>query len=300
MENDFTVFISNKNSTERYKSNTVSEFTNIINPVIKFDDSTKWSVSLKSLILPFKYDANREHVTSPKEYEIVWEYFTSIPRNNNIENSNIKRTKISVKISSRELINKSATEIFNYIKTKTVSSKSHNRLSSRVFNAIFILGDNRLILNRILRKKVADNGIYSTLLKINVYFGKHTQNLLGFKSTKYNVFDIDNTLNEDHKIIPIVGNKDINIKFEIPDFIYIYSDLIKPVRFGSKFIQILDILPLEELTNIEKKHNELIYHDILKEFIDEISIKITDSSHEILINHSEDIILCLHFKKKHI
>ena len=112
------------------------------------------------------------------------------------------------------------------------------------------------------------------------------------------MFGINTSLNEESKH-EFIGFKKISFDITTPSVIYIYSDIIKPIRFGNQQIQILDSLSVGGDTSIiERKNNHLTYHELLTGEINDISIKITDSTHELLINHANETVLCLHFKKK--
>ena len=141
--------------------------------------------------------------------------------------------------------------------------------------------------------------MYKDLIKINFYPDVFTKNILGLSENVYTLFDIDNDLETAQRDKYIAGNKDINLNFNITNYIYIYSDIIKAIRYGSQFIQILDVLPLgKNFDIIERKLTNIIYHTVALESINEIAIKITDSSHEILVNFAEEMIINLHFRKK--
>ena len=78
----------------------------------------------------------------------------------------------------------------------------------------------------------------------------------------------------------------------------LYSDIIQPTRFGSQFINVLDIVPFGSSISIDRKLNKISYKTLNKNIINDISIIIQDPTFRIMENESQDCVLSLHFRKK--
>ena len=128
---------------------------------------------------------------------------------------------------------------------------------------------------------------------------KGAQYVLGFNSQKYIIYSTNGDA-EDRITDTIVGNKKVNFETIPSPYILLYTDIIQSVNFGPHRYQILDILPFGKSKLTERKINETSYRTVSKNVIENVSISIHDSAYNTLKNHTESVILCLHFRKKDI
>ena len=295
---EYTIYLSSQNSLEKHPKNNCSEFTNNLVPPLKFDNS-KWSVCLKSLLMPYLID-NDSHRKNPINFSMSMEIWTLDELNGGTTSHTIKKNLKRITILSPEILDKSSLEIFTifFEKLHEEINKDIKMRSTQLKLFFRVNEEGFLIINQLIRTKLKTNGIFKNIFKILLYVDGYTQNLLGLKHSGYILFGINTSLNEESKH-EFIGFKKISFDITTPSVIYIYSDIIKPIRFGNQQIQILDSLSVGGDTSIiERKNNHLTYHELLTGEINDISIKITDSTHELLINHANETVLCLHFKKK--
>ena len=316
---DFNLFLSNKNSLDKYNSNNVSQFTNLIYPPIKFDNIADWNVALRSIILPFRLSDISEHLKNPVDYVFIWEvtklnpnYKTTNTENeeilNNIENQRYLLDRRPVTYKSHQLFQKTSKQIYNIMKNSVILGMATPPgqppkgplLTVGQFQALNQVSNDVIVLNKIINKNISlNNGIWQNIVKIELFLNTNAQDLLGLQDSSYVLFQVDENANKMSDKIYIVGNKKIDMNFHIPTYVHVYTDIIHPVRYGSNYVNLLDILSIDARNGfVERKRTELLHHKLKKNIINDVSITITDDKHEILKNHSEDVILCLHFTKK--
>ena len=317
MESDYTSFnilLSNRQSIDKYPTNSISQFVNTIHPPIKFKNSQNWEVGIQSVLLPYKWISS-DIISIPEKASFTFE----IIKLKQSTNSNIPTTHPNVinvgtgtladkalyliKIDTDELIGLSSIQIYNkIIQTIIKTEKASNKLPKigiKLLKQLFTYGFQKILLANRIHNKISNIGVYKDLIKLNFYPDTFTKNILGLSENVYTLFDINDDLESSQKDKYIAGNKNIDLNFNITNYIYIYSDIIKAIRYGSQFIQILDVLPLgKNFDIIERKLTNIIYHTVALDSINEIAIKITDSSHELLVNFAEEMIINLHFRKK--
>ena len=90
---DFTVYLSNRNSKNIYKDNTVNSFTNNINPPIILDESYKWEVALTSCLLGYEHLPLNTFIKTKFTITITTEKFIYTR-----ENSELKRDSNTVTV----------------------------------------------------------------------------------------------------------------------------------------------------------------------------------------------------------
>ena len=90
---DFTVYLSNRNSKNIYKDNTVTAFTNNINPPIILDDSYKWEVAFTSCLLGYESFPLNTYIKISFKMTITTDRVINIR-----ENSELKRDSNTVTV----------------------------------------------------------------------------------------------------------------------------------------------------------------------------------------------------------
>lgn len=85
-----------------------------------------------------------------------------------------------------------------------------------------------------------------------------------------------------------------------PGYLYVYTDIIKPRIVGNKQARILRILPIVDTTQQLFTFDNIEYVPVEKEFIENISIQIADSTGEKadIVDSKSPTFVTLHFRKK--
>lgn len=83
-ESEFQIYLSSKNSIDKYPSNHASVFTNYFYPPIIFENINQWKVSLRSLIMPYRLIDLIENIKNPVDYRFS---FTTTKLNPNYDSS---------------------------------------------------------------------------------------------------------------------------------------------------------------------------------------------------------------------
>ena len=282
---DFHVYLNNIDSIEKYSDNNVSRFKNDMNPPIYFEDPSKWEVAIISCLLQFDgYKSKNNYFSLNNDYDIKW-----------IINDGLVIKEHNVSINFNQLVDLSPDDIVQiFNKQSDIAIETSNVFSSQfmsIVNDKFILKGYRLIV-------AYDHGIFKNLLSVRVIFNENLQHLFGLARREYLVYSINiNRSRIDRDVI--FGSRKISFGITPPEFIVIYSDIIEPVRYASKNLQILDILPLGKNQDIiERKLHEHVYVSVKTREINTISILIHDSSYQLLRNYSEQVNICLHFRPK--
>ena len=282
---DFHVYLNNIDSIVKYPENNVSKFKNDMQPPLYFKDPSKWEVAVISCLLQFDgYKNKNNYFSSSNDYDIKW-----------IINDGLVIREHNVSINLNQLADLSPedlVQIFNKHSDAAIQT-------SDVFSAQFMSIVNEKFILKGYRFIVPfESGIFKNLLSVRLIFNENIQNLFGLIRREYLVFSVDNKRSEIARDV-IFGSKKISFAVLPPEFIIIYSDIIEPVRFGSRNLQILDILPLGDNKNIiERKLHEHIYVTVKNREINTISILIHDSSYQLLRNYNEQVNICLHFRQK--
>ena len=291
---DFNIYLSNLNSIEKYIENTPSKFTNDIIPPIQLNPPTEWEVALKSCLLPFQ-GYNSKFLTDKKIYQLAWVVTEKKPTGNEI----IKATyKVSLGISQ---ILESKPEII----LKKIIAESELASRKDFFTSILNVYQGYLILTGRYNTTPKSMGSFKNIISIVLVMNSNVQSLFGLDSSNYSLYkvnpDVDNLAPSSRNIMKLfTGNKKIGVELTPSPHIKIYTDIIKPVNYGTQNLQLLDILPFGSSKNIERKVNELCYRSLNSNDIKSISIIIHDSANNILENYTENMILSLHFRKKSI
>ena len=134
------------------------------------------------------------------------------------------------------------------------------------------------------------------VLSLKINFNNDAKNLFGFDTDTFILFEVK----EESALNKFVGNKKINLNISHPNFILVYTDIVTTTQYGSQQISLLDVLPFGESYSNDRKNNVISYKNLKSTTIIDISIILTDPSHNILQIYSEDCVICLHFRKKDI
>ena len=152
--NEYTVYLSSQNSLSKFPHNNCSEFTNNLVPPLLLGDSSKWSVSLKSLLMPYLID-NDSHRNNPIKFTMTIEIFLMDDILLNNANSTIKRVRKTITILSHQLINLTTVEIFyKFFDPLLAEIQNEVSISNSQLKTFFNLDfDGVLTINQHIRKK---------------------------------------------------------------------------------------------------------------------------------------------------
>jgi hypothetical protein len=86
---------------------------------------------------------------------------------------------------------------------------------------------------------------------------------------------------------------------DLPEPVYIYTDIIKPNLVGGSYVRLLTTLHFPSTTGYHKFHYPL-YKPVEQTFIESIAIRlVTKTGEDVAFEHSEiPCLVILHFKKK--
>ena len=172
-----------------------------------------------------------------------------------------------------------------------------NKPTSFVQNFIGI-HQGHIVLTTRTSKSIINTGPLKDLILMTMRLNRNMQNLLGLNESEYTLFERNPTSSGIPKTL--IGNKQINIENKEPNYIMIYTDIVQPSRFGSQFINILDIIPFDSSMSVDRKLNRITYKNINRNVINDISILIQDPTFKLMENESEDCVLALHFRRKNL
>ena len=289
LQDNFTVYLTSRNSLEEYPFNKVSAFTNKIVPPIELTASPdNYEVSLSSCILPFN---GYSKILENENFKAMWEITKQVIDSNG--NKKIVTHLEHISFSVKQIINLSPSQIY---KKFIESSKTTHEL--KYVEQMLEIYNNHLALTSRFVSKIIPRGVWANILKISLIFNKNTKILFGFDDSHYILFHADSQYDNMPMTRTIFANKEINLNIEEPNFILVYCDIIEPSRFGNQYLNLLDILPLGKSISLDRKHTKLSWKTLNKSIINEISIIIQDPNFDILTNYSENIILSLNFRKK--
>ena len=286
---DFHVYVSSRSCIEKFPENSSSKFTNRIFPQIVFKDIQEWEVGLTSLILPFKKELMQFDNDINYEIKVTKKFYEKIPPNN--EKIQIYDLEKTIILTPSELIHFNSKEIFISIIKKIASEIEIKRL---ILEKYFLscVKDYLVITSHFNNRPVHDD--VKDVLSLKINFNNYAKNLFGFDTDTFILFEVK----EESALNKFVGNKKINLNISHPNFILVYTDIVTTTQYGSQQISLLDVLPFGESYSNDRKNNVISYKNLKSTTITDISIILTDPSHNILQIYSEDCVICLHFRKK--
>ena len=288
-ESDFHIYLTSRSSLDNYPRNHSSKFTNRLNPTIIFNNIQEWEVGLASLILPFQVE--KLEFSSDIEYNITIKkkWFEKIsPNSNDVQFYDLDKT---VTLFPSDLVGLGSKRIYNIIVKKLAASID---IKSNILETYFLTFEkDYLIINSHFQKKPVHEDI-KDLLFLKIHFNVHTKNVFGFDNNSFILYDVQ----DQPMVNQFIGNKKINLNINHPNFILVYTDIVTTSQYGSQNITLLDVLPFGESYTNNRKNNTITYKNISSNIINDISIILTDPSHDILNTYSEDCVICLHFRRK--
>ena len=166
----FNILLSNRQSIDKYPTNSISEFVNTIHPPIRFDNSQNWEVGIQSVLLPYKWISS-DVISIPKKAALTFEIIKLKPSNDSNNNTPSNHPNVIdvnsgtiankglylTKIDTDELIGLSSIQIYNkIIQTIIKTEKSCNQLPKmgiKLLKHLFTYGFQKILLANRIHKK---------------------------------------------------------------------------------------------------------------------------------------------------
>ena len=132
------------------------------------------------------------------------------------------------------------------------------------------------------------------LLFLEITFNEHSKKIFGFDNNTFILYNVQDT----PIINKFIGNNKNSLNITHPNVILVYTDIVTTTQYGSQNISVLDVLPFGESFSNNRKNNIITYKNLSTNTINDISIILTDPTHDILNTYSEECVICLHFRKE--
>ena len=268
---EFYIYVSSLGSSQLYRNNTASQFTNNIYPGLQLQGD--WSVGLVDIIYNdwFKIKKHDEQYT----IRLHIDYFDAK----------------SVKI---------AHETAKYIPTENISGQSvedhicelEKNVRASLVRKRIVRDEGKLFEYDMVKQRVKflpfipqnlSNYSYITARVTWFFVGERCADLMGGKACRYDV---------GHGAI---SEKKSFVNDEVR-YINIYSDIISRSFMGDKQVNILDVIPVKTSYSFNRPH--IKYKKLLRSYIDSISIDLRSGSGEIIPFKDGGSSMCvLHFKR---
>ena len=301
---DTYIYLSSIASGNTFPDNTSSEFENRILPV-HLDPNREYEVGLSNILFP-KYfycirggDPNcgidfygRIKQSDFDDYD--YKLYTYLPERNMISNFSEKNI-VSI---ARGINSQMMREL------QVILGASYKDFFPYREIIYYDLDLERVVVNESIASP-DDDRVYTDIF---ITFAPHIAFILGFDPNfRYTVFF--QKFGEEVPVTPEAG-KDLNqepIKLIAPhvarpdsgnDYLYVYSDVISPTRFGNQIVNILDAIPLpHDVTS--KGVNPIMYKRVALSHIQSIAIKITNQNgRPIYFDDGHSVTCVLHIRPR--
>jgi hypothetical protein len=311
---EYSIILLSNSSTNFYKNNKLSEFTNNLNPPLNLSPLGKWKVALTEI----QHNNLLDYIYAPPEKDkIVFEESLA----NEVEIFTLKR------LANMMWFYATTPEMYNYTyfhdfldikKLETFPdeksfkeydiTKEEEASKNLTFNITVQLTEFPNIPEKIIKFKTS----YEYTGKQIVYRVVQTifEMLRGVKDL-YSVFPF--LISKGHALHIIVSHfidlmrygtnlmkKNRNHHFEsLGSFVYIYSDIIENGHVGDQYHKILSMLPVKEIEQEYTIIKNVQYVPVNVEQISQISIKLADENSNPLPLEGgyNPTMVKLHFKK---
>ena len=294
-EKSFYIFVNNNISKSRYFENTCNFFKTDIHPLIELDSSINWEVAITSAIIPF-ISYKEEDITSDSLQQkciIKWQFFFSVL---NKTGDRVRKSKeVQILFKLHEFLHKPSEEIIELIINRS-SLESHIKKST--FEAFFLSYLNKFILKTYIypNYSLPESHHFANIDHVSFEVNECLQTFLGLNTLKYTLFRVNSRITK-YDVNVIVGEYNIGDTLAPPKYIKIYSDLITGNRYGDQIISLMDVLPFNS-NNYECKLTTPVYSTLRCNTIQNITIIIFNEKNKRFSNHTQDIVITFHFRKK--
>ena len=303
---DVYLYVSSIADSNTFPENTSSEFENRILP-IALEPNREYEVGLSNILFPKFFYCIREdepdcgiefHARIKQSHVTDYEYnfYNYLPEKNIISNfKNLNIISIIAAINHqimkelRGIVKESYLDYFPY--SEIIYYDTHL---------------DRAVVNKL----IVESEVATLYTDIYINFAPHMALVLGFDPDyRYTIFhkkDEEETPSPPppdsefpskpppHKLIapksvrPDSGN----------DYLYVYSDIISPTRFGNQIVNILDAIPLPH-DSTSKGVNPIMYKPLTASNIQSVAIKITNQNgRPIYFEDGHSVTCVLHIRPR--
>jgi len=313
MTSEYYITLLSNNSINFYK-NTLSSFTNQLNPPLELDSLGKWKVGITdiyhSFVLDNPYDSRKDCIKFDKNlrdhgsynmtkitfYMMVFakdpriystSYFHDFLNKENLKDFPNSEIFADLKLKQMEHQNKD-TQI-----TIHLESKQHEINNENIFDFSVKLDISKIYTAKEILFCLMNgyNKAFEKLLKDDVNKREKRADML------YGYIDlfVDNIHNFQSLLIK---EKDFTNNVD-SGFMMIYVDCISPRNFGDGYLNVLQMIPLREVLHEYTAIRNIQYFPVNKTLLTDISIKIADEyGNPIPFENSySPTVVTLHFKK---
>lgn len=297
------LYISSIASGDTFPGNTSSEFENRILP-IQLNPNREYEIALSNILFPkYFYSIRTGDKSCGVEFyarvmqsdfeDYEYNLYTYIPERNMISNFNEKNIISLVKGINNQIMRELQVILGD-------SYKNFFPFSEIIY---FDTDLDRVVVNELIISP-NKNLLYTDII---IKFAPHIAFILGFQTDyRYTIFfqtfgdevSVPSDASNDLKIEPL---KLIAPRPSRPDagndYLYIYSDVISPTRFGNQIVNILDAIPLpHDVTS--KGVNPIMYKPVATSSnIQSIAIKITNQNGKpIYFEEGHSVTCVLHIR----
>ena len=281
MAGEHTIYLTSSANRNLFKKNTPACFTNRLASSIILDPKIEYEVGLISILYPDQYYAVS---ADNDDYNInVYTFKTGDVR----EKCVVKMKFDMLAGNIKKIVKNVNNNLIQYLKTYYYEFFPHIFKDETIIRWNDDKERTEILFNR---GDIKERGL-GDITKINIRIKKALADILGFRNdTLYTIFskleDFGNTIS------PIPPSPKCGV-----DYIYLYTDIIHPTNFGGQLVNILDCFSLENGGN--KGIHNCIYKSINTNFIDEISIIITDQNGRAIRFREGSTLTCvLHIRPK--
>ena len=274
---DFYIYLSSEANKGEFKNNNPSSFTNIIRPTIQLQDS--YDVGVENIIFSPKV---KNIVKNDDRYKIDLSFLIT-----NGDENHESLAKFTY-VPTKDIISQNLQDVVAFLNYDFKKFLLANEVIEDSFAPIFAYD----YIKRIVRWTPVRwspnynlfqlNSDSHTLYTANWKFSSLMCSVLGVLQPEQNVHT------PVCEVTPTIPN--------LIEYIFLYSDIVRPSNFGGQTVNLLDIIPMK--TTYSKCGAKTLYKTISKLIIDGISMKLTDKNGDMIkFQDDVNIVIVLHFKK---
>jgi len=281
MPEEHIIYASSSAGGNTFEGNTIDRFTNRLNSPLSLNQYVQYEVGLTSILYPNNYYA----VLSNDE-----KYSISLLVNIKAK----KRITHSYKyICNRNIVAGDINHIVDMLNDdfiKEIKVYLHHQYKKCIKDDVVIKWDSREKRVKLNYVESSQNIKRGDAEKISIHISKDLCQLLGYRNdTSYEIYGQQkkNSIIGPFPPLPMCG----------VEYLYIYCDFVQPSIFGGQLVNILDCFTFQNGTN--KGIHNTIYKDMNSNFIEQISIIVTDQDGRRIHFYEGSSITCvLHIRSK--
>ena len=274
---DFYIYLSSEANKNEFKENNSSAFTNIIRPTIQLQDS--YDVGVENIIFSPKV---KNIVKNDQQYKIELSFMFS----NGEDGYDL--VGIFTYVPTKDIIFDNIQDIIAFLNYDFKKFLLENDVIEETFVPIFSYD----YFKRIVRWSPLTwtpkyslfefNTDTTTLYSARWKFSPGMCSVLGILQAE------QNTRTPICHLSPIIPN--------VIDYIFLYTDIVRPTNFGGQIVNLIDIVPMKNVYS--KCGAKTLYKSVSSLIIDSISMKLSDKNGKTIdFEDDVNIVVVLHFKK---